>query len=402
MNDGRMQTRFRRRTGDVAFLEGGGACGALLRARDWTGTRLGAPEGWPPGLKLTLRLALSTQHPMFIFWGEEHLCFYNDAYSRSLGPERHPSALGSPGREVWDEIWPVIGPQIAQVLSGGGATWHENHLVPITRNGRREDVWWTYSYSPIDDPFARGGVGGVLVLVSETTPLVLAEKRGVADAEKLRELFRAAPGFIATVRGPDHVFEIANDAYLALVGRRALSGQSIRDALPEVGGQGYFEMLDRVYATGETVTQRRSRVLFRNAETGAEEERFVDFVLQPMRDAAGAVDGIFMQGADVTESVRAERAAEARWRELETIYAAMPVGVALLDRQFRLVRTNDRFVAKWGLTNEGRAGKTLHDALPSDADEARRAAVALQRQLVDGEAAENVEIVVPDRSSGSL
>ena len=64
------------------------------------------------------------------------------------GPERHPSALGQPGRECWDEIWDTIGPQIEFVMAGRGSTWHENHLVPVTRHGKREDVWWTYSLAP--------------------------------------------------------------------------------------------------------------------------------------------------------------------------------------------------------------------------------------------------------------
>ena len=120
---------------------------------------------------------LNTGHPMYIFWGADRACLYNDAYRRSIGPERHPGSLGRPGREVWHEIWDIIGPQIEQVLSGGGATWHEDHLVPITRYGRREDVYWTYSYSPIDDDTAPSGIGGVLVICTETTQKVIEEQR---------------------------------------------------------------------------------------------------------------------------------------------------------------------------------------------------------------------------------
>ena len=77
---------------------------------------------------------------MYIWWGPELICFYNDAYSHSIGAERHPSSLGQPGRTVWAEIWGIIGPQIEQVMSGGGSTWNEDALVPITRNGRLEEV----------------------------------------------------------------------------------------------------------------------------------------------------------------------------------------------------------------------------------------------------------------------
>ena len=83
-----------------------------------------------------------------------------------MGPERHPSALGARGRDCWDEIWDIIGPQIEYVMAGHGATWHEDQLVPVTRHGRREDVWWTYSFGPID---VEGKVGGVLVVCKDVT-----------------------------------------------------------------------------------------------------------------------------------------------------------------------------------------------------------------------------------------
>ena len=86
--------------------------------------------------RTAVRILLTTQHPMFIFWGGEHICLYNDAYSGSLGPEKHPAILGARGREAWDEIWPSIGPQIDHVLSGKGATWHKDQLLPILRHGR--------------------------------------------------------------------------------------------------------------------------------------------------------------------------------------------------------------------------------------------------------------------------
>ena len=87
-------------------------------------------------------------------------------------------------------------------MSGRGATWQENHLVPITRDGFREDVYWTYSYSPIDDQNAPNGVGGVLVVCSETTQQVLAARRLEAETERLRGMFDQAPGFMALLSGP--------------------------------------------------------------------------------------------------------------------------------------------------------------------------------------------------------
>jgi signal transduction histidine kinase len=161
--------------------------GALMRSHDWASTSLGPPEQWPQALRTTVRLMLNTGHPMYIFWGESSVCLYNDAYSKSIGPEHHPISLGMLARDVWDETWQVIGPQIAQVLQNGEATWHVNQLIPITRHGSLEDVYWTYSYSPIDDDAAPAGVGGVLVVCTETTEQVLASKAHADATEKLAQ-----------------------------------------------------------------------------------------------------------------------------------------------------------------------------------------------------------------------
>jgi signal transduction histidine kinase/CheY-like chemotaxis protein len=173
---------------DVRFLTGGGEMGALMRAHDWRRSSLGPPSQWPQSLRTIVRLMLNTGHPMFVFAGADGACLYNDAYRESIGPERHPGALGRPAKEVWAEIWHIIGPQIEQVMAGGGATWHVNALVPITRHGRLEDVYWTYSYSPIDDESAPGGIGGVLVVCTETTKHVLAERELSESMDRFREL----------------------------------------------------------------------------------------------------------------------------------------------------------------------------------------------------------------------
>jgi PAS domain S-box-containing protein len=165
------------RNSGLDALRGGGEVGALLRGHDWSMSPLGPPKGWSQSLRMATRLMLDTRHPVCIFWGSEAAVLYNDAYLPSLGPERHPSRLGRPAREMWPEAWDIIGPQIEQVMQGRGATWNENQLVPIDRHGRRQELYWTYSYSPIDDEGGAHGVGGVLVLVTETTEAVFAHRR---------------------------------------------------------------------------------------------------------------------------------------------------------------------------------------------------------------------------------
>ncbi|SFN46731.1 PAS domain-containing protein [Variovorax sp. OV329] len=316
------------------FLQGGGEMGALMRAFDWAATPLGPTHAWPQSLRTVIRLLLNTGHPMYVFWGPERTGLYNDAYRQSIGPERHPGSLGRRAFEVWEEIWDVINPQIEQVMAGGGATWHVNQLVPITRNGRLEDVYWTYSYSPIDDEAAPGGIGGVLVLCTETTAQVQAERRLADERNRLAQVFDQAPSFMAALDGPEHRFQMINPAYTTLVGGRQVLGRTVAQALPEAVQQGYVELLDRVYTTGEAYVANAARYVIQD-EGEPPVERFVDFVYQPVKDPQGKVSGIFVQGADVTERSAAERSlreSDARFRAAlkagrmgswETDYGAM-------------------------------------------------------------------------------
>jgi hypothetical protein len=102
---------------------------------------------------------------MVLFWGQDLVQFYNDGYRPSLGAHKHPQALGQRGSECWAEIWHIIGPQIQSVMTRAEETWHEDQLVPFDRNGYFEEIYFTYSYSPVRDE--TGGVGGTLVVCTE-------------------------------------------------------------------------------------------------------------------------------------------------------------------------------------------------------------------------------------------
>jgi two-component sensor histidine kinase len=285
-------------------LNGGGEMGALTRAFDWQRSPLGPPEGWPQSLRTTVRLMLNAGHPMFIWYGPELIQFYNDAYRKTMGPERHPTALGQPGRECWAEIWPIIGPQIDFVMQGKGSTWDEERLVPVTRNSRLEKVWWTYSYVPIEEE--GGGVGGVLVVCNDVTAQHLAREALANQTEYLRRIFNDAPGFMAVLRGPDHVFELTNASYERLTGNRDYLGRAVRDVFPEVEGQGFFELLDQAYLSGKTHVGSRMPLTMHSTAGEPPEQRWIDFVYAPILGAAGKPTGVFVEGVDVTEHMHSE------------------------------------------------------------------------------------------------
>ena len=142
-------------------------------------------------------------------------------------------------------------------MTGGGATWQENALIPITRNGRREDVYWTYSYGPIDDEDAPNGIGGVLVVCTETTQQVLAARQAREERERFAELFEQAPTFMARLTGPEHRFELVNPSYMRLIGDIELLGRKVIDVLPEVAAQGFIELLDTSLSDGRALRRQR-------------------------------------------------------------------------------------------------------------------------------------------------
>jgi signal transduction histidine kinase len=274
------------------------------RAFDWSSTCVGSIDEWPDLLLTTVNTILASRHPMFLWWGEELIQFYNDGYRPSIREDKHPSALGQRGPACWPEIWPIIGPEIEAVMTRGEASWHENQLVPIHRHGKLEDVYWTYGYSPVRD--TSGKIRGTLVACTETTEIVLARRHLQSESDRLADLFRQAPAFFAVLRGPNHVFEMTNPPYQDLV-RRDVLGKSVAEAVPEAEGQGFVELLDGVYKTGEPFVGRNTPIQFLRKDSGLLELRYLDFVYQPIVDSRGAVSGIIVLGTDVTEKRRAEQ-----------------------------------------------------------------------------------------------
>ncbi|MBO6539089.1 MAG: PAS domain-containing protein [Rhizobiaceae bacterium] len=285
------------------FLAAGGEMGSLIRAFDWSSTPVGAPESWPQSLRVTVRLMLNSQHPMFIWWGEDLIQFYNDAYRQTMGPQMHPSALGARGRESWADIWPIIGPQIEQVMSGRGATWNVDQMVPINRHGTPEEVWWTYGYSPIDHD---EGIGGVLVVCSDVTAQHLATAELKNRNERMAQLFEEAPSLIAVFHGPDHVIELANAAYREFVGKSDLVGKPLNVAFPELAEQGLIDLVDNVYKTGESFSAKRLGLTL-TQDDGSSRQYHVNVMIQPIRDGAGIVEGLFIDAQDVTDHVLLEQ-----------------------------------------------------------------------------------------------
>ncbi|QDP18544.1 PAS domain S-box protein [Sphingomonas xanthus] len=323
---------------NLEFLPAEGEMAGRVRNFDWSKTPLGAIDSWPQSLKTATAILLNSPVPIVMLWGEDGVMIYNDAYS-VFASARHPGLLGSKVREGWPEV-ADFNDNVMKVCLAGGTLAYKDQELTLHRHGRPEQVWMNLDYSPVPDETGRPA--GVIAIVVETTERVLAERQTVAERERLKQMFEQAPGFMAVLRGPEHVFELANPAYMQLLGHREVIGKAAREAVPEVADQGFFEILDDVYRTGKAFIGSAVDVGLQRTPDGPTEHRVVDFVFQPITDNQGQVSGIFIEGSDVTERARADALRAAQSQMLELAVRDAPLD-QLLDTLLRTVEAQSPF-----------------------------------------------------------
>lgn len=147
--------------------------GERIRNFDWSKTPIGPVERWPESLVTSVRIMLASRQPIWIGWGPEFIYLYNDPYKSIIGG-RHPVALGKPTREVWPEIWDVIGPMLDTATRGSEGTYVEEQLLIMERHGFREETYYTYSYTPI---LTERGVGGIICANTDDTQRAIGRRR---------------------------------------------------------------------------------------------------------------------------------------------------------------------------------------------------------------------------------
>ncbi|WP_342332417.1 ATP-binding protein [Pedobacter sp. FW305-3-2-15-E-R2A2] len=336
-----------------SYFDGGGEMGALTRSYDWSKTVLGPPEHWSQSLLTTIGIMLKSRFPMFLWWGTELIQFYNDAYRPSLGNEgKHPKALGQPGEECWPEIWPVIKPLIDQVLSGGAATWSEDQLIPIYRNNRLEDVYWTFSYSKVDD--GPGRPGGVLVICSETTEKVNTLQKmektvtELAESEsRLRYMLADAPVAIALFSGKELLIEAANKKILEVWGKtEEVIGKPLHIAIPELKDQPFLQIMNTVFTTGKPFYGNEVKAFLE--QNHKLEEIYSNFVYQPLKNADGETNGIVLVANIITEQVIARKKVEQAEEMLRLSIEAANVGTWYMDVNTRNFIPSSRMKELYG------------------------------------------------------
>ncbi len=353
----------------IGFLQGGGEMGELIRNYDWDQSELGIPENWPHSLQTTIGIILHAASPMFLFWGKDLLCFYNDAYRPSLGDNGKHPLIGKGGKDGWPEIWDFIGPLIEKVITTGEAVWFEDQKLPIHRNGKMEDVYWTFSYSPAYGD--QNTIEGVFVTCLETTANIIAamELKAAHDKieksqEQLLSYFEQSPVAIAIIDKENLTFNLVNTFYADLVGRKReeIEHKPLLEALPELKGQGFEDLLNNVISTGIPFVANEVAASVR--KNGVLETIYVNFTYQPQYNLRKEINGIFAVIVDVTQQVRSRKIVEDSEARFRSLIEEAPVATCLfVGRELVIEVANDLMLAIWGKKNSV-MGKRLEDALP--------------------------------------
>ena len=326
--------------------QGGGETGRLVRDKDWGATPLGPLDGWSQSLRSAVEIVLHSPVPIVMLWGPDGVMIYNDAYSVFAG-DRHPQLFGSKVLEGWPEVADFNRRVMEVGLRGETLSFVDQPLLLARRGGAPEPAWLNLDYSPLFDDAGRPA--GVFAIVVETTQRVLAERQKAAllaeaqsNVAALHQWFEQAPGFVALLRGREHVFELANKAYYQLIGHRPLVGRPLFEALPEIRHQGFEALLGDVYDTGVPFVGHSMPLSVQREPDGPLTEAFVDFVYEPLRDANGQVNGIFVQGHEVTDAVRAIEALKASEERFRLAVDSSSLGTFDFDLDSGVARLSPR------------------------------------------------------------
>ena len=319
----------------------------LIRKTDWDNTALGPMQEWPASLKILLNSMLNSKYPKFLWWGSQLTCFYNDAYRPSLGNEgKHPLILGMNAEDAWPEIWSVIKPLIDQVMSGGEATWFEDQLIPIFRNNRIEDVYWTFSYSAVTDE--EGIIKGVLVTCNETTEKVLTKNVLEDRNEQLEFAINSAELGTWDYNPATNKFS-ANHTAKEWFGLEESQEADLSEAMKVIIEQDRDRVLNSINEVLEYESGGNYDIEYTIQNPNNRKEitlRAVGKVWFNQEKNAVRFTGILQ---NITEKVKYRLQIEDSERTLKQIIHQAPVAIAILKcKEFVISIANSRFLELWG------------------------------------------------------
>lgn len=307
-----------------------------IRAFPWERTSLGSIAQWPEVLVWSINSMLENRFPTSILWGTEMLHFYNDAYL-PLTAEKHPALLGRSAPEAWAEAWHVIGPQFQSVLQHGETVYQENVAVPCLRNGIVQDVYWTYSYSPIRS--SKGEVLGILVVCHDVTGVMLANRERDAVAANLQSVLDSITDGLA-ILDKNWRYTYFNKQGAAMLGMLAedLIGQNVWELFPHAERTEFYWGYHQAVETGQPV-------------------HFEEFYPAPLDKwlechCYPSQQGLSVYFRDITDRKRSQQALQASESRFRKLFESSLMGIGIPDRFGAFREGNDELLRMTGYTRE--------------------------------------------------
>lgn len=345
------------------FISWGGECGALIRSINWDENPLGPMNEWPQSLRTTLSILINSKFPMFLLWGPEYICFYNDSYRKSLGNNgKHPKAMGQRGKECWAEIWDEVGSMLDGVLYRGEATWNEDILLPIYRNGHIEDVYWTFSYSPVKDE--SGKVGGVFVAVVETTDNIRMLNELNENKKELEFALNAAELGTWDLNPLTNKFT-CNNRLKRWFGLDTESNIDLNIAIEAIIPKDRERVKEALQKSldHETGGHYTIQYTIKNAKTG--KERIVKARGKALFDANNVAYRLNGTLQDITDEIMAQNAFKESEENFRKLILQAPVGMIILKGEaFFVEEVNDTYLKLANKERKTFVEKPLWEALP--------------------------------------
>ncbi len=343
-------------------MEGGGEMGELTRNKNWETTSLGAPDTWPQSLRTTLSIVLNSRFPMYVFWGVDYTGFYNDAYRVSLGNDgKHPLILGMKGKEAWPEIWDTIQPLLISVSSGKGATWSENQLIPIYRNGEIEEAYWTFSYSPVKDEM--GDINGILVTCSETTNNVNTMKNLEESENELQFAMNAAELCTWDYNPITNKFK-SNDRLKEWFGLPLQDEIQLNDAMTAILEQDQQRVSEEIVTALNYDSGGKYDIIYTINNKQMNQTRIVRAVGRSWfneKKIAYRFNGILQ---DITEDKIAQQKIQESEKKFRNLVKNVPIGIAIISaKDYEVNLINDKALDIWNTKRDQTEGRPIFEVL---------------------------------------
>jgi PAS domain S-box-containing protein len=320
------------------LIVGSGQMAGLVRNHDWKSTPLGPIDGWSKELLTVVNLTLCTSAPTRVLWGSEFLLIYNDAYREILGT-RHPKSLGRPASYAWKDVWSTVAPQLETAFNTGRSTSFEKLPVIVDRDGKQEELYLNYSYSPVHQ---EGKIAGLFGHVHYVTAEVNAVRK-LHESEARCSRILQSIGDAVIVTDADTSIMLMNPVAENLTGwtEEEASGRQLADVfriIDEETRQPMENPVDKVKRFRGVVGLANHTILV--ARNGTDVH--IDDSSAPIRDEQNDLAGIVLVFRDIGKRRAAERRHDALIEQLNQVMNATTDGIVSVNRDWIMTYANPR------------------------------------------------------------